>query len=427
MDINRKTAYNTLFEMEKNGAYSNIALNQKISELKPDSPAFVRELVYGVTENKIYIDYVLNQLIPNGLKGIKKQTLTLLRMGLYQIIFMDSVPDYAAVSETVKIARRAAPGREGFINGVLRGYNIKREGLDFPDAEKNPVEYLSVMYSFEPWIVKLWMAQYGVEKTEELLRASNETPQISIRVNLMKTSVEELGRILIDNEFEVKNGKLSERVLHVKGSGLLNIPEYERGFFSVQDESSVLASETMAVKPGETVLDICAAPGGKSLAMAEIMGNRGIIKAFDVYDHKLELIEKEKSRLGLSIIEVLQGDGTVFDKELAESADKVLIDAPCSGLGVIRRKPEIKYKKIEDDGRELAKKQYEILNNAYRYVKRGGFIVYSTCTVNIIENREVVGKFLRNHKEYELIRSRQLLPGTEGTDGFFICKMKRRI
>lgn len=426
MDSNRKTAYNTLFEIETNQAYSNIELNKQIGEWKPDSPAFVRELVYGVIENRVYLDHILQQLIPKGLKGLKKQTLTLLRMGLYQLIFMDSVPGYAAVNETVKMARRLVPGRDGFVNGVLRGYNKKKDQLEMPDYDTDPFKYLSLKYSFAEWIVNLWSEQYGLEKAEQLLMASNERPQMSIRVNRLKISRKDLAERLREKGFEVDHGRLSERSLFVKGSGLLDSEEYERGFFSVQDESSILAAEILAPKSGETVIDVCAAPGGKTLAIAEIMANTGRILAFDIYEHKLELLRKEAQRLGISIIETGEHDGTILCEELIQSADRVLVDGPCSGLGVIRRKPEIKYKEIEDEGRELAEKQLAILKIASQYVKKDGFLLYSTCTVNKVENAEVVSRFLRKHREFELVRSRQLLPGVDETDGFFICKMRRR-
>lgn len=428
MDINRKTAYNTLIEIEKNQSYSNLELNRQIDNYKPESPSFVRELVYGVIENRVYLDYILNQLVDKGLKSIRKAPLTLLRMGLYQIIFMDSVPEYAAVDQTVKMARRLCYGRDGFINAVLRGYIFKKKNdkLEMPDFNEDPIKYLSITHSYATWITELWVEQYGIERTEELMIASNSKPSLCIRVNVLKTDVISLEKVLIGKGFQVRRGNLSERVLFVKGSGVLDLPEFHQGLFSVQDESSVVSMETFMPKPGDTVLDICAAPGGKSMAAAEIMENKGTIKAFDIYPHKLELIEKEAKRLGHTIVNALEGDGTIFNKELVESADGVIVDAPCSGLGVIRRKPEIKYRELEDNGREFGEKQLEILELSSRYVKKGGFLLYSTCTINKIENADVVSKFLSNHNEYELEKSRQLLPGIDETDGFFICKMRKK-
>ncbi|MGN0658604.1 MAG: 16S rRNA (cytosine(967)-C(5))-methyltransferase RsmB [Emergencia sp.] len=426
MDINRKTAYSVLLAIEKEQAYSNLELNRQIGLQKPEDPAFVRELVYGVLENRIYLDYILEALIPKGLKGIRDRVLTLLRMGLYQMICMDSVPEYAAVSETVRLAKKEARGREGFVNGVLRGYGRKKEQIRLPDAGREPVRYLSVKYSFAEWIVRLWIGQYGMQRTEALLAASNSRPPLSIRVNLTKTTRKELEDELENLGFQVTEGKLSSRILFVSGSGLLDTDSYRQGKFSVQDQASALAAEMLDPKPGETVLDICAAPGGKSLAMAEIMENKGLIRAFDIYSHKLELMKSEAQRLGLSIIEVSSNDGTVFREDLEASADRVLVDGPCSGLGVIRRKPEIKYRAAEDDGRELAEKQLAILRCSSRYVRPGGRLLYSTCTINRTENEDVVRRFLEENDDFEMSDSRQLLPDEGETDGFFICVMQRK-
>ncbi|MEE0514577.1 MAG: transcription antitermination factor NusB, partial [Emergencia sp.] len=215
MDINRKTAYTVLLKTEKEQAYSNLELNRQIQLLKPDNPPFVRELVYGVLENKIYLDHILSSLIPKGLRGIKKQVLTLLRMGLYQIIFMDSVPSYAAASETVKLAKKLTPGRDGFINGVLRGYEKKKETIVLPDRSRNLIEYLSVRYSYTEWIVKLWLSIFGEEKTERLLAAGNERPDISVRVNFLKTDRKSLASALEKQGFQTKESSESSRVLLV--------------------------------------------------------------------------------------------------------------------------------------------------------------------------------------------------------------------
>ena len=426
MDSNRKTAYLTLLSIEKNDAFSNLELNQQIRESHPDSPAFVRELVYGVLRNKLYLDHLLLQLIPRGLKGQRRRTMTLLRMGLYQIIFMESVPDYAAVSETVKLARRYLTGRDGFINGVLRGYLRKQDQLQLPDRKKELVRFLSVRYSYDEWIVRLWLDQYGEEKAEELLAAGNETPPLSIRVNRLKTDTESLQASLTKKGYQVFPGSLSERALFVKGSNLLDTPEYHQGLFSIQDESSILAADSLGAEKGETIFDICAAPGGKTLALAEMMGDQGTIRAFDLYEHKLALLEEEAKRLGITIVQIRVNDGTKQIEELREKADRVMVDAPCSGLGVVRRKPEIKYRVQEDGGRELAALQLKLLQTSSGYVRKGGILQYSTCTINQRENAGVVTGFLKRNQDFELISSRQLLTGKDETDGFFICKMRRR-
>ncbi len=423
MDINRKTAFDVLMDVEKNGAYSNLSLNNFIERNRPDSPAFVRELVYGVLKNKMLLDWFLKQLVPSGLKKVKVQDLMLLRMGIYQISYMDSVPEYAAVSETVDMAKKLARGREGFINGVLRGYIRSRDSLKTPERGADAAEYLAVVYSMEKWIVQLWIDAYGEEKAEELLRASNETPELSIRVNLMKTDRESLKKELEAAGFQAEYSVISRRGLLVKGSGLLESEIYKAGKFSVQDEASILASDMLGAEPGDSVADVCAAPGGKTFATAELMAGEGVIYAMDKYEHKLKLMETQAKRAGIDNIRLLCRDSRQPLDELIGRMDKVLADVPCSGLGVMRRKPEIKYKgKQELD--ELIERQQQILRAAADYVADGGILVYSTCTVNPWENEEQIEKFLRGNREFKALEQKQLLPGG-GTDGFFICRMRK--
>lgn len=424
MDLSRKTAYEILFEIEKEEAYSNLTINRFLEKNRPDNPAFIRELVYGVLENKILLDYYLNKLIPSGIKKVKKKEATLLRLGLYQLIFMDSVPDYAAVNETVTLAKKLVRGREGFINGVLRGYMKKGSEIKLPDETKDLKHYLSIKYSFPLWLIEKWDKQYGMEECKKLLEASNARPKLSIRVNVNKTSREELKDYLEEKGYEVTEGTFSNRTLHVKGSGLLEDERYTEGYFSIQDEASTVAADELGAKPGETVIDVCAAPGGKTSAIAELMGNNGKVYSCDIYEHKLELIDKLAERLDLSIIEPTLLDGTSGNAEWNETADSVLADVPCSGLGVIRRKPEIKYKDITDF-RELVKIQKSILENAANYVKPGGTLVYSTCTINKDENELQVKAFLENNNGFELISEKQFLP-TEDIDGFYVCKMIKK-
>lgn len=423
MDLARKTAFEILFEIEKEDAYSNLTINRFLEKNKPENHAFVRELVYGVLENKILIDYYLDNLIPSGIKKVKKKEATLLRLGLYQLIFMDSVPDYAAVSETVNIAKRLVRGREGFINGVLRGYMKKGKDISLPSKEKEYKKYLSVKYSFPIWLIDKWEKELGKDSLEELLIASNARPQLSIRVNLGKITREELKTYLVDKGFEVTEGTFSERTLHVKGSGLLDDEKFREGYFSVQDEASTVAADQLGAESGDVVIDVCAAPGGKTTAIAEMMDGKGKVYSCDIYDHKLQLIGALADRLGLEIVEPTLLDGTCGKTEWYDSADKVLADVPCSGLGVIRRKPEIKYKEITDFA-ELVSIQKKILNNAAKYVKKGGTLVYSTCTINKDENELQVRAFLEENSEFELIRDKQFLP-TENIDGFYVCKMIR--
>ena len=429
MDLNRKTAYEVLLDMETNQSYSNLALNNFIEKNKPENPAFVRELVYGVLENRILLDYYLAALVASGLKKVKKQDLTILRMGVYQILAMDSVPDYAAINESVVLARKFCRGRDKFINGVLRNFQRRQAELEalLPDRSSDPAKYLSVRYSAASWLVDLWLAAYGLDKTEGLLAASNGRPLLCLRTNLLKGTREELMQRLVEAGYQVEAGTLSGRSILVtgKGTGILEHDLFREGWFSVQDEASTLTADTVNPKPGNLVVDVCAAPGGKTMAMAELMGTEGEIYAFDIYEHKLKLIQDQAARLGTGIVKTRCQDGRIALKELEGQADCVLADVPCSGLGVIRRKPEIKTKDhAEMDFAELVQRQKEILESASTYVKPGGTLVYSTCTVNPEENEEQVRMFCERHPEFKLESMKQLMPDRE-TDGFFISKMSR--
>lgn len=369
------------------------------------------------------LDYYLDALIPSGTKKLKKQDLTLLRMGVYQLRSMDSVPQYAAVNETVNMAKRLAKGRDRFINGVLRGYIKKSEDIQLPSRQAQLAEYLSIAYSIQPQIVNLWLAEYGEQQTEEILEAVNRAPKMTVRVNQMKTSRAELAERLRQEGFDAKESEKTQRGLIVSGSRILESKAYKEGLFSVQDLASIMVSDILDAKSGQTVIDVCAAPGGKTLATAEMMENRGKIIAMDIYEHKLALIEKQAQRCGIDIIETKCHDSTEAAEKLEGLADCVLADVPCSGLGVIGRKPEIKYK--EDlDLQELTLRQAKILDAAASYVKPGGTLVYSTCTINKDENERQIERFSENHKDFKTEKALQLLP-TEGTDGFFICKMTR--
>ena len=423
MDVNRKTAYEILLEVEKNEAYSNLAINRFVRKNTPDKETFVRELVYGVLENRILLDYYLNALIPSGVKKVKPRELTLLRMGLYQLIYMDSVPEYAAVNETVDMARRLTRGREKFVNGVLRAYLKNRGSIVLPTPEKEPVKYLSVAYSVSEWIAELWLKTYGYAKTEEILAAANRPPRLSARVNVTKTDAKKLAEELEKDGFTVEISDKTDRGLFISGSRLLESEPYSRGLFSVQDIASIMTSDILGAKSGDTVIDVCAAPGGKTVATAEMMKNQGRIIAMDFYEHKLALIEEQARRCGIDIIETKCHDSTEAFSEFAGKADCVLCDAPCSGLGVIARKPEIKYRK-KPALAELTERQAKLLSASAAYVKAGGTLVYSTCTINKEENEKQIERFLLENKDFAVEKQLQLLP-TDGTDGFFICKLTR--
>ena len=424
MDNNRRTAYEVLMAVETEGAYSNIALNDAVKRRSPDDEAFVRTLVYGVIENQIYLDYKLSHFVRSGLKKVRPQALILMRMGAYQLEFLGGVPDYASISETVKIAKKVCRGLEGFINGVLRAYQRGSEGVPMPDEGKDPAGALAVRYSYTEDIAELWMRMFGRDEAERLMAAGNEAPPLTVRVNRLKTDAETLVEDLRSRGFSAEI-ILGGMALELKGTGVLRDVTQESGLFSVQDVSSMEMIRALDPQPGETVLDVCAAPGGKSLAAAEWMENRGRVISCDVYDHKLKLIEKAAERLGVTILETQKNDGTVRNENFVEIADKVIVDAPCSGLGVVRRKPEIKLRIKRKNMEKLAEVQLKILENSAGYLRENGTLIYSTCTVSDIENRGVIDRFLKKNKNFSIVLEKQLLPYIDSSDGFYFCALQR--
>lgn len=426
MDKNRKTAYHVLVDVESKKSYSNLALNHHIIVSKPSSPAFVREMVYGVLENKMLLDYIIDQLVPTGASKLKTSELTILRMGIYQLGYMEKVPEYAAVNESVNLAKRFTAGKKNFVNGVLRSYIREKFSIKLPDRNEDEIRYLSIKYSYEPWIIRLWLEQYDMAFVEELLAAGNETPEMVIRMNWLKTVKKDLMERLEKKGYKVKNGKMCQNAIIVEGPNIVSNNIYEEGYYSIQDEASMLTSEKLNPQKGDFVMDVCAAPGGKTLAIAERMDNKGTIVASDIYKRKLDIIEKEAKRLGVTNIVTRTWDATRLDSDYIGKADRVLCDVPCSGLGVIRRKPEIKYKKNDPDMESLPIKQRAILEASSQYVKMGGTLVYSTCTINKYENDRIVNDFLAKYRDFEEVERKQLLPNVDGTDGFFYCVMRRK-
>ena len=426
MSKDRLIAFRTLMDVEDKKAYSNLALNHRILSGSPDSPAFVRKVVYGVLENKRYLDAILLQLMSSPQTRLRSPEQTILRMGLYQLMEMDGVPAYAAVQESVALAKRFCKGRDGFVNAVLRNYQRKKEQLQLPNPETDLIGYLSTRYSYSPWIVELWLGLYPKEFVIELLVAGNQIPELVVRRNRLRIAKEEFLGTLNEKGFQATVGNLAEDAIHVSGHDLLSDSLYLNGFFSVQDESSMMAVMALDPKPGESVIDVCAGVGGKTLYCAERMENRGEIIACDLYPNKLERLSKEGERLGVDMVSTAVWDATVSNPLWIETADRVLVDVPCSGLGVIRRKPEIKYKEDMEELRLLPEIQKKCLEVAATYVKRGGVLVYSTCTIHPLENEGITDQFLTTHPDFESEESITLLPNTHHTDGFYICKMKRR-
>lgn len=438
----REIALKVLNEVNIESAYSNISLNRNISKGTSDlDSALIRELVYGTLENQIYIDYVIRSFSKVRLKKISPIIMNILRLGIYQIIFMDRIPDSAAVNESVKLAKKYShKGSQGFANGLLRNVSRNENNIKLPDKNKEKIKYLSVKYSHPEWMIERWIKEFGFDFTESLCNANNDTPRLNIRVNTLKIDRDALINKLIKKNIKcektryAKDGIIIENPMNITG-----LEEFKDGLFQIQDESSMLVSQIMNPKEGSLVVDVCSAPGGKTTHIAQKMNNKGKVIARDIHNHKLELIKENSDKLGIDIIECEQFNALELDESLVGKADYCLVDAPCSGLGLIRRKPEIKWNKESTDIEDISKLQYSILENASKYVKENGTLVYSTCTIEKDENINLINKFLENNNNFklvdfnhiidnsgEIIRKSgylELYPNIHGTDGFFIAKM----
>ena len=419
MDGNRRLAYLILKEISEKGTWSNLAVKDFLQKEEHDDAPFIRELVYGVLRNQILLDHNIDRFLKKP--GLGKPERILLRMGFCQLALMDGVADYAAVNETVELAASFAKGRQGFVNAVLRSFQRDGKRLLYSD--------LCTQYSCTEWIIKLLTTAYGPDKAEEILKSSCKAPPFTVRVNRLKTSREELAERFEKLGASAEPDLLSELCLKVKGA-VLDSKEYREGLFSVQGSASASAVEMLAPKPGDSLLDLCAAPGGKACAAAELMEGRGEILAEDVYPHRVRLIEKESARLGHTMIRTAVSDASVYDPGQEGRWDKVIADVPCSALGTMAKDPEIKLRelteeKAEEYVRTLAEKQAAILENACRYVKKGGTVFYSTCTVDPAENEEIISAFLQAHPGYAVQQTRLLLPDENGHEGFFTCLIRR--
>lgn len=447
LDLPRETALKILYAIDKSGAYSNIALNKKLDNIKLSNldKAFITELVYGTLKWKLSIDYIIEKFSSVRIKKLSPWILNILRLGVYQLIYMSKIPESAACNESVNLARRYGHSASSrYVNAVLRNIARSKEQIEYPDKNKDFSFYLSIRYSHPEWMVKNWLNRFGECFTEELLKSNNETPPLSIRVNTLKTSREELQAQLEKEGIETQRAKYIENALIINNpSSITKMEAFSKGLFQVQDESSMMVAKILDPKPGQLVIDVCSAPGGKATHIAELMQNKGQVLARDVHEHKIGLIEEAALRLGIDIINAEVFDAQQEDARLMGKADGVLVDAPCTGLGIIRRKPDIKWTRTQKDLDEIVKLQEKILNISSRYVKPGGVLVYSTCTIEPKENEELVNNFLKDNRNFELEDISgvlpkglekdtekegyiQLYPNVDDVDGFFISKLRRR-
>lgn len=428
----RQTSFEVLLKIEKDKAYSNLALDSAVRADDADSTdcAFISRLVYGVTERKITLDFVLSKYLRQPIGKMREEILVALRLGAYQILFMDKVPDSAAVNESVILVRNnGCSYAAGLVNAVLR--KVSQNGM--PDFSELPEkEAISVKYSVSREITDLITYHYGLENAERFFKASLEPKKITVRVNTLKTDTVSLKNVF-DSENVSYEDTFLENALNIYAPCAVNeLKSYEKGLFHVEDISSQLCVKAAGVHPGCVFLDLCSAPGGKSFTAAQYMNDDGAIISCDVHGHRAALVGEGARRLSLKSLKASVNDACVFNEKFPE-ADVVLCDVPCSGLGIINKKPEIKYKEL-DDIKELIPVQEKILETSSRYVKNGGRLVYSTCSVNPNENNKVCDRFLKKHPEFrseralpELLRVKDegdyltLMPHINGCDGFFIA------
>ncbi|MEO2249949.1 16S rRNA (cytosine(967)-C(5))-methyltransferase RsmB [Staphylococcus saprophyticus] len=428
----RALAFETIQDIINDKAYSNIIINDVLSnnELNRADKGLYTELVNGTLKRKYTLDYLLKPFVQTKLKGWVRQ---LLWMSIYQYVYLDKIPEHAIINEAVEIAKyKGGPHNGNVVNGILR--NIMRSDLpDFTEITDDK-KRIAIEYSLPKWLVDHWTTHFGIEKTETIAQSFLDKVTTTVRVNLTRISVDDAIRRLTDDDYIVEQDREIETCLHISGKPIIESRMFKDGLISIQDKSSMFIGELMALKEGDQVLDACSAPGGKACHIAEILNGTGHVDATDIHEHKIDLIDFNIRKLRLSNISAFEHDATEkYDKVY----DKILVDAPCSGLGVLRHKPEIKYEQSQHAIESLVEIQLEILNNVKYNVKPGGTMIYSTCTIEQMENENVVYTFLKENKDFEFdqfehpitgekVKTMQILPQDFNSDGFFITRIRRK-
>lgn len=422
----RELAINVLYKIEFGEGYSNVTLDKELnkSDLDYVDKAFASELVYGVLTWEITIDEIIKMYSSIKIKKISPWILNILRIGIYQIAFLDKVPESAAVNESVKLAKQY--GHEAsskFVNAILRKIEKNEMEKLLVYMSTKPMledEIISIVTSHPLWLVDELLKDYDKKFVTEFLNANNMTPEITIRSNRLVNSRDELYKLLLLRKFDCRKGNLPDSIKVKK------MTDFKNKLYTVQDEAAQLACLKLNPQVGEEVLDACSAPGGKTTYLAEIMQNKGEIIAWDIHPHRVRLVEEAAQKLDISIIHAMVHDATVYMPNYKERFDKILLDVPCSGIGVIRKKPDIKWTRKPEDFEELTRTQEKILDACSEYLKHGGRMVYSTCTVFKRENEEQVERFLLTHSDFKLVEQVKLFPNVNDTDGFFIAVLERK-
>lgn len=441
----RQAAVEILMRIKREKSYADILIDQELSRgvLRGPDRGLLTELVYGVSRRRETLDHIINQFSNQKTDKLEYVVLTLLRLGLYQSHFLDRIPVSAAVNETVNLAKVYAPRASGFINAVLRRADRERDGIVWPDRTDDPGKFIAVYYSHPRWLVEEWLRQLGLTEAEELAKSMAEQAPMTLRVNTLRTSRETLLERLADEGVEAEKTRYSPDGIHLLSPvNPAALRCFQEGFCTVQDESSQLASILLAPAPGEAILDACAAPGGKTTHMAQLMGNSGSLLACDIHVGKLRRIMETVERLGISIVQTSPLDAAKARQRQGDALfDRILVDAPCSGLGVIRRNPEAKWLKTPDDVARLAALQKTILGNMADRLRAGGVLLYSTCSVMTAENEAVIDDFLTLRDDFVVEDLRQIFPEyaglfsergffrswphRHGMDGFFAARLRK--
>lgn len=440
-DINlRELVLEILLAVTRDREYSHLVIRgmlEKYQYLDKQERSFLKRVSEGTLEHMIWIDHVIDQFSSVKVHKMKPQIRCILRSSVYELKFMDSIPASATCNEAVKLVqKRGFRNLKGFVNGVLRNISRNLDRISMPDFKQEPMRYLSVKYSMPEWILELWRESYAWEEIETFLQVFLTEMPTSVRINPLKTTKEELKSELAAQGITVIDNEETPGALYLKNYDFLNkIPAFLEGKFYVQDVSSMQVALCADPKPGDFIIDVCASPGGKSIHMAEMLYAKenpdiqsrtsGMVQARDLTEYKVSLIEENIERCGLSNICAVQSDARILDKAQIGTADIVIADLPCSGLGVLGRKPDIKYRLTYEDCRELCALQREILHTVQQYVKPQGILMYSTCTIDRMENEENIQWFLEEHPDFRLEEQRQILPKKGRNDGFFLAKLKR--
>ncbi len=435
MKTARQAAFEALLKIQREGAYSNLVVDAALKEndhFDERDKAFFSNLVYGTLDRLILIDYNLSLYLNQPVRKLKPELHTILRLGTYQLLFLDKVPSRAAVNESVNLAKvNKSAFAASLVNAVLR--RVADNGLQLPEGDENGPAYLAIKYSCPEWLISLWIDAYGFENAVAIAEKALEPAPVVVKVNTTRTTVDDLiWKLAEDGVVAVKSENYPDSLVLENTGAVEELNAYKEGLFHAQDFASQLCCRAVDAQIGETVFDLCSAPGGKAFTIAEAMQNTGCVRAFDVYQSRVDLIKNGAKRLGLINVYTYLSDASIFNENYG-MADRVLCDVPCSGLGIIRRKPEIRFKKTADID-NLPELQYRILCNATRYLKDGGRLVYSTCTLNPKENEEVCDRFLAEHPEFEAVeilseirrysdkdKYLTLMPHIHSTDGFFVA------